>query len=47
MAPSRGRTMPLIVRNVVDLPAPFDPIRVTISPASTISDTPLRAWMLP
>ena len=24
--------MPLIVRRVVDLPAPFEPMRVTISP---------------
>ena len=32
---------------VVVLPAPFEPIRVTISPWLTWSVTPLSAWMLP
>ena len=47
MLPSRGAVRPEIDRRVVDLPAPFDPIRVTISPSSTLSDTPLSASMLP
>ena len=36
-----------IVRSVVDLPAPFEPIRVTISPSRTSIVTPLRAWIAP
>jgi hypothetical protein len=34
-------------RNVVVFPAPFEPMRVTISPSSTVRETPLKAWMLP
>ncbi len=45
--PCRARWMPLMVRRVVDLPAPLEPIRVTISPLPTSMVTPLRAWMLP
>ena len=45
--PCRGRLRPLIARSVVDLPAPFAPISVTISPAPTRSDTPLSAWIAP
>ncbi len=45
--PRSGRTVPSTVRSVVVLPAPFDPIRVTISPRPTESDTPLSARMLP
>jgi hypothetical protein len=45
--PSRGGVRPEIDRSVVDLPAPFEPISVTISPSSTSSDTPFRASMLP
>ncbi len=33
-SPLRGRSSPEMVRSVVDLPAPFEPIRVTISPGS-------------
>ncbi len=47
ISPRRGRSRPEIVLSVVDLPAPFAPMRVTISPASTDSVRPLRAWMLP
>ena len=36
-----------IVRSVVDLPAPFEPMRVTISPSSTLRVTPRRAWIAP
>ena len=45
--PWRGWTSPLIVRRVVDLPAPFEPIRVTISLSRTSIVTPLRAWIAP
>ena len=33
--PARGRSTPAIARNVVDLPAPLAPMRVTISPSAT------------
>ena len=36
-----------MVRRVVVFPAPLLPMSVTISPFSTVSETPLRAWMLP
>ena len=45
--PSRGGVRPEIERSVVDLPAPLEPISVTISPSSTVSETPLSAAMLP
>ena len=45
--PSRGGVSPEIERSVVDLPAPFEPISVTISPSSTSSEMPLSASMLP
>jgi len=38
---------PEIDRSVVDLPAPFDPISVTTSPSSTVSETPLSASIVP
>ncbi len=47
MLPARGATMPLIVRSVVVLPAPFEPISVTISPSCTSSEMPLSASMRP
>ena len=47
IAPLRGRTMPEMARRVVLLPAPLLPMRVTISPGSTESETPFRAWMAP
>ena len=31
-----------MVRSVVDLPAPLAPISVTISPAPSVSETPLQ-----
>jgi hypothetical protein len=37
----------LIARSVVDFPAPFAPISVTISPWPTRSETPLSAWIAP
>jgi hypothetical protein len=45
--PVRGLIVPLIVRSVVDLPAPFEPMRVTISPLSTVREIPSRARMFP
>ena len=45
--PWRGGVSPEIERSVVDLPAPFEPISVTISPSSTVIETPLSASMLP
>ena len=47
IVPVRGFSRPEIVCSVVVLPAPFEPIRVTISPWSTWSVTPFSAWMLP
>jgi hypothetical protein len=45
--PRRGWSKPEIVFRVVLLPAPLEPIRVTISPWLTWSEIPLRAWMCP
>ena len=47
IVPVRGWLSPLIERSVVDLPAPFAPISVTISPSRTSSETPLSAWIAP
>src|SRR3990172_222547 len=41
--PARGWSRPLIVLRVVVLPAPFEPIRVTISPSRTSRGMPWRA----
>src|SRR5439155_16832713 len=41
------RSRPEIVRRVVLLPAPFEPIRATSSPSPTCSDTPWRARIAP
>ena len=40
--PSRGRSSPIIARISVDLPAPFGPTIVTISPGSILTSTPRR-----
>ena len=45
--PRRGWFSPLIDRSVVDLPAPFAPISVTISPSRTSSEMPFSAWIDP
>ena len=45
--PDLGGVSPEIERNVVDFPAPLDPIIVTISPSSTVSETPWRASIVP
>ena len=39
--------MPEMARMVVVLPAPFAPIRATISPSSTCRLMPCSAWMRP
>ena len=46
-SPVRGFKRPEMVFRVVDLPAPFAPIRVTISPALTVKEISFTAWMLP
>ena len=45
--PFDGFRMPEIVFIVVDLPAPFAPIRLTISPSSTENDMSWMASMRP
>ena len=45
--PEFGCIRPEMVRSVVVLPAPLDPMRATISPFSILIDTPRRAWMRP
>ena len=47
IVPIRGRLRPLIDRSVVDFPAPFAPIRVTISPWRTSMEMPLSASIVP
>lgn len=47
MLPVFGFRRPEIVRSVVDLPAPFAPMSVTISPSLTSRLMPLSAWMAP
>ena len=47
IVPRRGWLSPLIERSVVDLPAPFAPISVTISPSRTSSEIPFSAWIEP
>jgi hypothetical protein len=45
--PVLGELRPEIERSVVDLPAPLEPIRVTISPSLTSIEMPLRASIDP
>ena len=47
IAPRRARFSPEIERSVVDLPAPLEPISVTISPSLTVSEMPLSASIEP
>ena len=47
IVPRRGWLSPLIERSVVDLPAPFDPISVTISLSLTVSEMPFSASIVP
>ena len=46
-AAGAGAVMPQMVIIRVDLPAPLEPIRVTISPSLTSRSTPRSAWILP
>ena len=45
--PARGLIRPEMARRVVDLPAPLEPMSVTISPLCTRRDSPFTAAMLP
>ena len=45
--PVFGGLRPEIERSVVDLPAPLEPISVTISPSLTVSEMPLSASIEP
>ena len=47
LVPPLTFTRPLIARSEVLFPAPFAPIRVTISPSLTAKETPLSASMPP
>ena len=47
MSPPLGLTSPAMALSVVDLPAPFAPMSVTIFPAGTSKDMPLTASMPP
>ena len=47
MEPDFGLTRPAMVFSVVDLPAPFEPMSVTILPCSTVRSMPLTASMPP
>ena len=47
MVPRRGFSSPEIARKMVDLPAPFGPMIVTISPSSTVRDTSRVTWTTP
>ena len=47
MEPEEAFTRPVMVRRVVDLPAPLAPIKVTIFPSGTSREMPRRAWMPP
>ena len=43
MAPSDGGMNPVIIRMVVDLPAPFGPRNPKTSPRSTVNEIPFTA----
>ena len=45
--PWDGGVSPEIDLSVVDLPAPLEPISVTISPSSTVTEMPFSASMFP
>ena len=47
ISPEAMGTVPTMVFSVVLLPAPLEPIRVTISPWSTSKEMPFTALMLP
>ncbi len=43
IAPFRMRLRPVIARRIDDLPAPFAPMRATVSPSLSSIDTPFSA----
>ena len=45
--PAEGGMNPVIIRMVVDLPAPFGPRKPSTSPRSTVNETPLTATFGP
>src|SRR5580692_10016434 len=47
IVPASGGTIPLMVLNKVDLPAPFGPTTVTNCPSRTVSDTRVSACKPP
>ena len=47
IAPARAGTVPLMVLNSVDLPAPFGPTTVTNWPSPTFTDTSVSATRPP
>ena len=46
-SPAEGGMNPVIMRIVVDLPAPFGPRKPRTSPISTLNDTPFTAVVAP
>jgi hypothetical protein len=46
-SPPAAGTRPITLRSVVDFPAPFAPMRVTISPFCSVSETPFSAQIAP
>ena len=46
-SPAAGGTSPMIAWSVEDFPAPFGPIKPTISPGATVSDTSLTGFRRP
>ena len=47
MEPDAAFSSPVMVRSVVVLPAPLAPMRETISPSFTVSETPSSACTAP
>src|SRR5438874_13362854 len=46
-SPAEGGMKPVIIRMVVDLPAPFGPRKPRTSPLFTVNDTPFTATFAP
>src|SRR5215210_2371059 len=47
ISPAEGGMNPVIIRMVVDLPAPFGPRKPSTSPFSTVKETPFTATFGP
>jgi hypothetical protein len=45
--PAVGRSSPIIIRMVVDLPAPFGPRKPVTRPGRTVNDSPFTAVVAP